>query len=81
MSSPSPATLFGVDDLPKLQAKASRTGGRLILYKSVFALVLACSTSPTVICVEPGENRRFMGLLASFSTFFLGWWFKASRGQ
>lgn len=74
MPAPSPAALLEVHDLPKLQAEATRTGGRLILYKTVFSFVLASSTSPRVLCVHPGEGRRFMGALASFPTVLLGWW-------
>jgi hypothetical protein len=74
MPQPSARELLEVDDVSKLQAEVRRTGGRLILYKTVFSLIFVSTTSPRVVCIEPGESRKFMGALASFSTFVFGWW-------
>lgn len=59
MAAKSPAEILEVYDLPKLHAEATRTGGRLILYKTVFSFVLASVLAerriPAAVALAEGD--------------------------
>lgn len=59
MAAKSPAEILEVYDLPKLHAEATRTGGRLILYKTVFSFVLASLLAerriPAAVALAEGD--------------------------
>lgn len=59
--------------LALLRNRIRTDGGRIVVYQSMWSLLLLCGIHEKAVWIAPGKSRRWRGLLHSLTTMLIGW--------
>ncbi|HYG35681.1 MAG TPA: hypothetical protein VEC99_12895 [Clostridia bacterium] len=63
-----------LDRVEELRVRQYHQGGSFVVYLSCSSMILLTFTTPTLVWVSPGQNRRWRGIAHSMSSLLVGWW-------